>query len=146
MKIGGRKFILDPYEWLPGYGESRVKFFSNGLDVTLSIEYDKVESEGDSYEEVKRELHFLGASLFIRQSSYCGGIFQYIDEANDLSKNNLGSLCEFIKSDFLLLFQASDKSGYSKSYRHFNIHFLSENQIFHILAKDFTLSDEIFID
>ena len=41
MKIGKPRLIMDPYEWLPGYGESGVSFRSVGLNVILDIDYEK---------------------------------------------------------------------------------------------------------
>lgn len=52
--------ILDPYDWLPEYGESRVSFHSVGSDVILDIEYEK-EVVVDSEEVVlalRREVKF----------------------------------------------------------------------------------------
>lgn len=60
MKIGQPKLIIDPYEWLPGYGESRVSFNSVGSDVMLIIEYEKeiVVNSKEAVSALRREVAF----------------------------------------------------------------------------------------
>ncbi len=69
MKIGQPKLILNPYEWLPGYGESKLSFRSIGADVILDIEYERDVSgvEGaDIVQNLKREIAFVSVRAFMR--------------------------------------------------------------------------------
>lgn len=40
MKSGAAISILDPYEWLPTYGENAVSVESKGLALVIKIEYE----------------------------------------------------------------------------------------------------------
>ncbi len=145
MKIGQPKLILDPYDWLPGYGESRVSFHSVGSDVILDIEYEK-EVVVDSEEVVlalRREVEFKSVRYFIREPFPGGAIFEF---DGDPSGFRLGKLTEFKDSE---LVRSNVKAWRSVSsheppkLRHFSIQFLSENLTFHVLAVDVFLSNEL---
>lgn len=145
MKIGQPKLILDPYEWLPGYGESRVSFHSVGSDVILGIEYEK-EVIVDSEEIVltlRREVAFKSVRCFIREPFPGGAIFEFY---GDPSEFRLGKLTEFTDSELVrnnLKAWRSVSSHEPPKFRHFSIQFLSENLAFHVLAVDVFLSDEL---
>lgn len=145
MKISQPKLILDPYEWLPGYGESRVSFRSVGSDVILDIEYEK-EVVVDSEEvvlDLRRELAFKFVRCFIREPFPGGTIFEF---DGDPSEFRLGKLTEFIDSELVrsnLKAWRSASSHEPPKVRHFSIQFLSENLTFHVLALDVFLSNEL---
>jgi hypothetical protein len=40
MDAGNAIEVLDPYEWLPGYGESKVSLATSGLELSVRIEFD----------------------------------------------------------------------------------------------------------
>ena len=52
MLIGKPRSIFNPYEWLPGYGESGVYFHSRGLDVFLEVVYEREAPDGDGHEAI----------------------------------------------------------------------------------------------
>jgi hypothetical protein len=145
MKIAQPTLILDPYEWLPGYGESRVSFRSAGSDVILDIEYEK-EVVVDSEEVdlvLRREVVFKSVRYFIRESFPGGTIFEF---AGDPSEFQLGKLTEFKDSEWVrdnLKVWRSMSSHEPPKLRHFSIQFLSENLAFHVLAVDVFLSGEL---
>ncbi|WP_286916094.1 MULTISPECIES: hypothetical protein [Pseudomonas] len=145
MKIGQPKLILDPYEWLPGYGESRVSFHSVGSDVLLDIEYEK-EVVVDSEEVVlalRREIAFKSVRCFIREPFPGGAIFEFEGDSGEF---RLGKLTEFIDSEWVrnnLKAWRSVSSHEPPKLRHFSIQFLSENLAFHVLAADVFLSNEL---
>lgn len=145
MKIGQPKLILNPYEWLPGYGESKVSFRSVGADVILDVEYERDVPGVDGSEVVqslRREIVFKFVRTFIRLPFPGGAIFEF---DGDSSKFGLGELTEFEDSDLVrtgLDAWRSVPGGESLRVRHFSIQFLSENIAFHILAEDAFLSDE----
>lgn len=145
MKKGHPKLILDPYEWLPGYGESRVSFRSVGLDVILDINYEKeifVNNE-EVVLPLRREITFNNARCFIREP-FPGGAFFEFDGAQ--GEFGLGKLTEFMDSEWLsdnLKTWRLASSQESPTFRHFSIQFLSENSAFDVLAVDVFLSDEL---
>lgn len=144
MKISQPNLILDPYEWLPGYGESSVSFRSVGSDVILDIEYEKevVVDREEVVLVVRREVLFKSVRCFIREPFPGGSIFEF---EGDPSAFALGKLTEFKDSqwgsDNLKLWR-SVSSHEPPNSRHFSIQFLSENLAFHVLALEVSLSDE----
>jgi len=145
MKIRQPKLILDPYEWLPGYGESKVSFRSVGSDVIIEIEYEKeivVNGEEVAF-ALRRELVFRSVRCFIREPFPGGTIFEF---DGDPSEFRLGELTEFIGSELVrenLRAWRSVSSHDPAKLRHFSIQFLSENLAFHVLAVDVFLSGEL---
>ena len=145
MKIVQPKLILDPYDWLPGYGESKVSFRSVGSDVILDIEYEKevVVHGKEVVLALKREVAFKSVRCFIREPFPRGAIFEF---AGDPSDFRLGKLTEFIESELIknaLKAWRSVSSHEPPKLRHFSIQFLSENLNFHVLALDVFLSNEL---
>lgn len=148
MKIGQPKLILNPYEWLPGYGESKVSFRSIGADVILDIEYERDVSgvEGaDIVQNLKREIAFVSVGAFMRVP-FPGKMF--FDFHGDSSRFGLGELTEFMCSEWVtssVEARGSVSAGTSSEVKHFSIQFLSENVAFHVLAETVSLSDEQLI-
>lgn len=144
MKICQPKLILDPYEWLPGYGESSVSFRSVGSDVILDIEYEKevVVDREEVVLLVRREVLFKSVRCFIREPFPGASLFEF---EGDSSEFGLGQLTEFKDSQWAsdnLKSWRSVSSHEPPNLRHFSIQFLSENLAFHVLAIDVLLSDE----
>lgn len=145
MKISRPKLILDPYEWLPGYGESRVSFHSTGLDVIVDVEYEKdvVTNSEEVTLRFKRSIVFHYARYFIREPFPGGSILEFV---GDLSGLHVGKLTEFVDSELVaenLKSWRVSSIHESPKLRHFSIQFLSENYAFHVLARDVLLSDEL---
>lgn len=145
MKISQPRLILDPYEWLPGYGESRVSFHSVGSDVVLSIEYENevLVNNEEVVLALRREVAFKSVRCFIREPFPGGAIFEFDGDPSEL---RLGKLTEFIESELVrdnLKAWRSVSSHEPPRLRHFSIQFLSENLTFHVLAVDVFLSSEL---
>lgn len=125
--------VLNPYEWLPAYGESGVNFYSDGSDVILEIGYESDEGE----EKLKREIRFNGVCAFYK-SAFPGasGLINISYEG----KWPIGSLIEFEQSDVA--------SAWSEHYpgrsniKHYLMQFTSENIQFHIVATGYVLGGE----
>jgi hypothetical protein len=145
MKIGKPQLILDPYEWLPSDGESKVSFRSIGLDLVIEIEYEKElpSSEGEDVLDCKREMVFKFARYFIK-TPFPGEVFFEYDENSQ--KPSVGGLTEFLYSEFSKnstdTYQAMHGNK-SPIMRHFSIQFLSANIGFHVLAEEVFLSEEL---
>ncbi|MFJ4248016.1 hypothetical protein [Pseudomonas sp. NPDC089741] len=137
MKIGDPKQLLNPYDWLPGYGESKVNFYSDGLDVIVDITYDGIGSDAGEFLSVKRELCFKNVSCLIKLPFPERGVFEFVDDASGLA---LGVLTEFKKSELLEGRQAGFET---ERYKHYSIQFLSENLSLHLVAEGYILSEEI---
>lgn len=145
MKISQPRLILDPYEWLPGYGESRVSFHSVGSDVVLSIEYENevLVNNEEVVLALRREVAFKSVRCFIREPFPGGALFEFDGDPSEL---RLGKLTEFIESELVrdnLKAWRSVSSHEPPRLRHFSIQFLSENLTFHVLAVDVFLSSEL---
>lgn len=145
MKISQPKLILNPYEWLPGYGESKVSFRSMGADVILDIEYERdvpgIEG-ADTVQSLRREIAFKSVRAFMRVPFPGSMFFEFY---GDSSKFGLGELTEFMGSEWVsssMEVCGSVSAGGSSEVRHFSIQFLSENVAFHVLAEAVSLSDE----
>lgn len=140
MKIGSPKVVIDPYDWLPGYGESKISFRSAGGDLIIEIEYDKSGEEGDvGY--AKREMKFKAARAFIKSLFPGPSIFEYEGNSENYT---LGVLNEFEVSDFFRVF-AGELPANKIKLRHFSIEFMAENIAFNILAEDIILTGEFLI-
>lgn len=145
MKISRPKLILNPYDWLPGYGESKVSFRSIGVDIIIEIEYERdvlVIENSETVQNFRRYLFFKSVNSFVRMPFPGVGLFEF---CGDSSKFRLGELTEFLDSEWA---SPSMKVGYPVSagcpqhIRHFSIQFLSENIAFHVLAENVSLSEE----
>ena len=127
MKASKPKVILDPYEWMPVYGENKVILTLSGLDLKLKVNYDGSNSTAE------KEIVFIGVSLFRRSSFPAPAYndFRY-EDPNGLMVS--GSLIQFKSSE---LAEAYNKhfSG-MHSFKHFYWIFLSENVAYEILCID----------
>ncbi len=145
MKKGRPKLILDPYEWLPGYGESKVSFRSAGVDLIFDVDYEKeiFVNHEDVVLALRREITFTYARCFIREPFPGGSIFEFEGAQSEFA---LGKLTEFTYSEWLrdsLKKWNIMSSQEPPAFRHFSIQFLSENITFDVLAVNVFLSDEL---
>jgi len=141
MKVSNPEYIFDPYEWLPGYGESDISFRSTGFDMIVDIEYDLVSST-KSGKIAKRVLVFKGAHIFAKEPFPGNFLF------DGLGIDKVGHFVAFRQSDLIMNYESVSHRLYGSNFtklRHFYIQFLSENMSIHALARDFSLSDEILV-
>ncbi|MCP1604872.1 hypothetical protein [Pseudomonas citronellolis] len=145
MRVGQPKLILNPYDWLPGYGESKISFRSDGVDVILDVQYerDALDIDGsDIVQILRREIVFKCVQTFIRTPFPDSSFFEFYGDSRGF---RLGELTEFMDSELVVSnlerWRLVPGEGLLEV-RHFSIQFLSENIAFHILAKDVVLSDE----
>lgn len=136
---------MDPYEWLPGYGESKVSFRSAGLDLILDVDYEKevLINNEEVVLALRREITFNYVRCFIREPFPGGSIFEFDSTGGEF---RTGQLTEFTHSEWLndsLRIWSIVSSQESPKFRHFSIQFLSENLSFDVLAVDVFLSAEL---
>lgn len=140
------KLICNPYDWMPGYGESGVDYYSKGIDLILEVRYDKETENEKEYTLAKREFLFVHAS-YVMRALLPGHNIIYAGKYDE--SYNAGTLVEFERSkwaeDCIVAYKKVSPQGYSPKFRHFSIAFLSENIVFNILAEDVVLSEEIAI-
>ncbi len=141
MQAGRPISVLDPYEWLPPYGESGLNFRSQpGRVWVIEIAYD-----GPAGQSLKRNLRFTGVSGF-HTSSFPGAALLNIEYAEKPSTDDFGTLLEFPDSEAAHAWSQywqSSCPGVKWLVRHFRIWFLSENKSVVVFAEDFELSQPI---
>jgi hypothetical protein len=139
MKSGIAVSILDPYDWLPSYGENSVSIESRGLEVIVKIEYDAAnENQGPNY----RELRFDKVCDF-HHTSFPGLSRLDIDYSSDARTPLTGTLIEYPDSEVAIAW--SRHFGGIKHIKHYKIIFLSENISLEIFAENVNLSTEFTI-
>lgn len=149
MIISKPKLVINPYEWLPGYGESKVSFRSEGANVLLDVECEREVLDGYGDEVIlslRREILFKYVYAFIKLPFPGNALFEFEGEPSEF---RLGDLTEFAKSEWVrssLSAWCSKSSHSPPAIRHFSIQFMSENLAFHILAEGVFLSDARSID
>lgn len=145
MLIGTPRSIFNPYQWLPGYGESKVSFRSDGRDVVLEVVYERDapgEQRDDAITMLMREIRFSRVHSLIKQPFPGSTLFAFDAGSGSFT---LGELTEFTRSDWVagsLAAWRSISSHAPPSIRHFSIQFMAENVAFHVLAEDVVLLEE----
>lgn len=129
MNVGREVEILNPYEWLPGYGETSVNFSTEDGNLSVWVEYD-----GKQGPE-KKELLFTGVSSFYA-SALPGPMFLNFTYP-EKSTTPMGSLTEFPDSEAAAAWTRHFGDGRVK--RHYRIAFLAENSILIVFAEDVTV-------
>jgi hypothetical protein len=135
MKSGRPIVVVDPYDWLPGYGETGITVHSQGVDWVVEIEYDDPSQNG----LWKRDLRFNSVCCFYR-ASFPGPRVLDIDY-DPTADTKLGSLCEFPDSEAALAWR--EHFGKTRMVKHYGIWFMSENLSIQVFAEGFALSEPI---
>jgi hypothetical protein len=155
------RIIIDPYEWMPSYGESGVSYRSSRGDLILEVTYDEPDTETrEGVGMLRRQMTFRHAAYVIvtpfpgvnplhpESASVIGlsGSVKAHAPLTDEQLDEIHSLIEIEDSDFL----EGCKKVYGRisghippAFRHFLIWFLSENVSFQIIAVDVTLSEPV---
>lgn len=144
MRVAQPILLMNPYEWLPGYGESKILFFSRGADVIIHVEYERHDEDAekaDGAHRFKREFVFQNVRNFLRSPFPDISFFELVGDSEGV---RLGELIEFLYSDLVRVSLEAHPPAPDRSsqIRHFSIQFLSANVAFHVLAEEFYLSDE----
>jgi hypothetical protein len=131
MNSGPPTVVLNLYDWLPAYGESRITIRSHGLEWVVGIVYDDPSSSG----LLMRELVFHRVCCFYEQS-FPGPRLLCVDPNQG---EHLGSLVEYPESEAALAW--SQHWGGSRVVRHYSLVLLSENLAIEVFATEFALSE-----
>ncbi|MBG0670578.1 hypothetical protein I4P15_19220 [Enterobacter roggenkampii] len=127
--------ILDPYDWLPSYGENSVSIESRDLEFIVKIAN---ENQGPNY----RELRFDKVCDF-HHTSFPGLSRLDIDYSSDARTPLTGTLIEYPDSEVAIAW--SRHFGGIRHIKHYKIIFLSENISLEIFAENVILSSEFSI-
>lgn len=142
------KSIIDPYEWLPGYGESNVAISGSGRDSILSvcIYYDSL---SERKKEMYRKLDFEGCCDF-RFHSVPGGVGLGVApsarktcETNDVDVKfeRLTDLFEIVNSEPAHTW--NKHFNFKFKLKHYSIYFSSENRALEVIANNVIISKEL---
>ncbi len=143
MRTGHPIVVLDPYEWMPGYGESGVETRSEGLDWIVEITYD----DNTRTELLKRHLRFLAVSAFYA-AAFPGRSVLDVEYGEDAPRDCLGSLLEFPNSEAAAAWTDYWRKSWPDTKRvikHYSIQFLSENQTMEVFAEGFELTEPTIV-
>src|SRR5580704_5217269 len=127
MKSGHPIIVINPYDWLPGYGESGVVVRSQGLEWIIDIMYD----DSEQVELLKRELRFHGVCCFY-QASFPGPSLMKVDSETG---DTLGTLVEYAESEAARAWKVH--FGNTRIIKHYGIWFLAENLVIQVFAERF---------
>lgn len=132
MNAGHCIEIANPYNWLPGYGETRVDISTQAGNLSVVIEYD-----GKGSRTEKKVFVFSGVVSF--SQTVFPGVNSSAIEYNSADKTLLDRLVEFPDSEV--------SSAWTRHFagvlkiRHFRIFFMSANIELVVFARDFLLQD-----
>lgn len=134
LKAKNPRIVLDPYIWMPDYGESSVKYHFDGGNLILSLSYDT--DEGLATKNIIFQ-HVVWFSHATFPSPFPNNI-EYIDSGELIS----GSLIEFQSSEAVLPINKHFKHW---KFKHYSWVFLSENKRFDIICEKFSIQ-EVSVD
>lgn len=127
MKAGHPVEVHNPYEWLPGHGESDIALSAKDGDLAVTISYDSPSGVA------QKELLFKSVCAFYRASS--PGVNLLNIEHHGASDVPIGSLVEYVESEAAVAW-AEHFQG-RRTVKHYSIRFQSENSRLEIFAGDF---------
>jgi hypothetical protein len=120
--------VLDPYQWMPGYGENSVEVFTKkGEGLTVVLAYDSEEG-GEAEKEIK----------FKKVASFSFGAFPGSTVKAEYNKDTpLSSLIEFQNSKDARAWVEYYKShaNYDRVIKHYSWIFTSENLVLEVFAE-----------
>jgi hypothetical protein len=131
MKIANAKVVLNPYDWMPGHGESRVIIRTGDgqpLDIHVDV-YFEIVLNGKRQENKKTILfectycHFFGVP-YLDLTKF--------DHGEDTGSRASGRLLEFEYSEPAMALQSRWPRG--THIRHYEIYFLAANQLLTVFA------------
>jgi hypothetical protein len=133
MKIGRGVEVFDPYEWLPGHGETRVEIRMEGAELIVAVTYDDEAIE----RERKRELRFFSVCSFYLQA-FPGPTMLGL-ESGDVNSILRGVLVEYPDSEAAAAWRRHFDD--SRPVRHYSLAFLAENLLLVVWADGFSVSE-----
>lgn len=131
MEVGRAVAVLDPYDWLPGYGENGVELHTQGADLSVIIPYD------GECGELKKELFFKHAVAFFKASLPGPGMLNM--QCSVKGTGSIGSLNECPDSEAAKAWREHFQGQFD--IKHYSMLFLSENVSLVVFAEDVVLKE-----
>lgn len=131
MAISKYVEILDPYDWMPSYGENAIAIRTEGTDLLVAISYDG--ENGPS----ERHLLFQSVCAFYVQTF--PGPSMLKDQPDDAAPLLRGLLVEYPGSEIALKWRSH--FGPTREPRHFAIAFSAENRLLVVVADGVLLKE-----
>ena len=122
------RIILDPYQWMPSYGENAIRYSFSDLTLSLILVFDT------DIGVKEKEIIFYGVR-WLKHSSFPTPELVKINYIDDKDVMASGCLVEFLDSDAGQLFNKHYKKIFNL--KHFVWIFLSENIRFEIICEEF---------
>jgi len=135
MEAGQCVEVLNPYDWLPGYGENSVKICTKELDLVVLVAYD-----GEDGEQQEKKISFKNTCGFYKGSFPGPSLLEISNNVED--KENLivsGRLVEFPNSEAASICDKYYQGA--RSFKHYKLIFLSENVSLEIFAESVQLEN-----
>lgn len=136
MQASAQTPVMDPYDWLPSYGETKVSFRYESSTLDTEIFYDH--EADDRTETRKKVLRFSGVCAFFVAAS--PGV--EITCINYTGRAASGELVEYLQSDGACLWRDHLKT--KSQIRHFQMFFMSANKRLEVFAEDWQLLEQPF--
>lgn len=131
--------VMDPYEWLPGYGESSVEIRTSGTDLLIDVGY---EDQTEARAMVWRSIVFRRAVYFCRSSIPNPADDAYRKRAEpDDSSDAVPPSCLVAFDNSALA--SSWSRHFSVRFEHFRIIFTSENVVVEAVAERVSVSEPV---
>lgn len=135
MEAGRCVEVLNPYEWLPGYGENSVEIYTERLDLCVLISFD-----GENDEPQQKKIWFKNAFSFYKASFPGPNFLDVSYNVEDKERlTSSGRVVEFPDSQAAKALR--ERTSGSSMTKHYKIVFLSENIVIDVFAADVQLED-----
>jgi hypothetical protein len=135
MEAGRCIEVLNPYDWLPGYGENSVQIYTEGLDFCVLLGFD-----GEDGRPQEKRIRFKKAFAFYK-GSFPGpslqGISYSVEDKEKLAIS--GRIIEFPDSQAAQSWR--DRPSGSPFTKHYKAVFLAENIVIEVFAESVALED-----
>ncbi len=131
MYVSHPKEVLDLYDWLPSYGETKMSLKFEELTLSVDIFYDS----DLSTELEKKTIYFTGVCDFLVSSTPGVDITCFKYEP----WNSLGCIVEFTNSEAAELWKKHFKPN-ERQIKHFHFYLLSVNQQIEVFAENCFIS------
>lgn len=132
MKVGRGVEVFNLYDWLPGYGENRIKINSEETDLIVTVEYD------GKCGPIKRNIRFTSVCSYYYQI-FPGPSIVGLDWGTKRNSDLIGSLIEYPASEAAIAWMKALNN--SRIIRQFGVLFLAENIQIIVFSGNVILED-----
>jgi len=134
MEAGRCIKVLNPYEWLPSYGENSIQIYMDGTDLTILVAYDSEDGV-----QKQKKIKFEKVVGFYKGSFPGPKMLGVTYNTKDDEKNSIGNIVEFPESEAARIWTAHYQGIWNV--KHYKWIFLSENIMLEIFAEGVQMED-----